>query len=65
MTDEGLFELLSDRIQKAIRELREVAVEQLETKSIDDITAGRLAGIAYNLETVDETIRGRLARERE
>jgi hypothetical protein len=62
MTDEGLFELLSNRVQKAIGQIREVAVEELEAKSIDDLTAGRLATIAYELETVVNAIRGRLER---
>jgi hypothetical protein len=65
MSDEGLLQLLSRGIQEAIREIRAIAVEQLGQKSMDDLTAGRLATIAYKLETQDDAIRSRLDADRE
>jgi hypothetical protein len=63
MSDEVLLQMLSGRIREAIKEIRAIALEQLEQKSIDDLTAGRLAVIAYKLESDDEAIRGRLERK--
>jgi hypothetical protein len=60
MNDADLLRIVSRRLQEAVAELREIAVEQLEQKSMDDLTAGRLATLAYKLEITDEAVRGRL-----
>jgi hypothetical protein len=65
MSDEDLFQLVSDRIRHAVKEIREIAVEQLGEKSMDDLTAGRLATVAYQLENTGDLITKRLERNDE
>jgi hypothetical protein len=60
--------LAMDRVTAATNDLRAIALDQLATHSIDDLTAGRLATIADKLETVvgvlNETIHSRVAKQK-
>jgi hypothetical protein len=62
-----MLRLAMERITAGVTELRAIALEELTRRSMDDLTAGRLATVADKLETVvavlNETILSRQARQ--